>query len=89
MSVIKPLANNTYCNTVPNSFGNNNLVYLTHVANTNEIHTITCKANTGTQLWSIAVCGGESIILQKNPTDTLESGDATNTVRGVQIAYKN
>ena len=86
--IIKPLSNNSYCNTVPNSFGNNVLVRLTHVANTNEVHTIVCKANTGTQLWTAAVCGGESVIFEKSNTDTLESGDATNTVRGVPIAYK-
>ena len=90
MSVIKPLANNSYCNTVPNSFGNNKLVYITHVANTNEVHTITCKdLISNTQLWTIGICGGGSIILEKNPTDILTSGDASNTVRGVQIAYKS
>ena len=87
--ILKPLSNNSYCNTIPSSYGNNVLVRVTHVANTNEVHTVICKSNTGTQKWTIAVVGSESINLEKLTTDTLETSDTSNTVRAVPVAYKN
>ena len=89
MMIFKPLTTSGSCNTTSaNSYGNSSLVRVTHIANTNEGHTISCYSNSSTLKYSIVLCGGESIILEKAPTDLINSTSVDTSVRIVPVAYK-
>jgi hypothetical protein len=89
--VIKPLGVSISCNTVNvNTYSNAKLVRLTCSAVTTTGHVITCKYANGVINYSVGITGGQSLILEKSPTDTLESTDVSSTVlRGTPIAYRN
>ena len=90
-TIIKPLAQAAVMNTVNYSaYGNNTLVRISHSSAVTTSALITCKdsSNTNTN-WTIAVVGGESIIVQKGPTDILTANSTDTSVTAVAIAYKN
>ena len=86
--IFKPLANSDNCNTTPSSYGNNVLVRVSKFNNPNTATVVICKANTGTQKWSILVLGGESVVLEKTATDTLETATSATDMRAVAVSYK-
>jgi hypothetical protein len=89
-SIIKPLGVSNTCNSISsNSYGNASLVRITHIDNANSGHTVYCYSNTGSLKYSVVVCGGESVILEKSPTDNINSSSTDTTLRIVPIAYKN
>jgi hypothetical protein len=88
--IIKPLGVSTICNTVTsNTYGNANLVRLSHYDNPNTAHTVYCYYANGALKYTCAVIGGESIILEKSPTDTINSSSTDASLRIVPVAYKN
>jgi|APGre2960657404_1045060.scaffolds.fasta_scaffold01146_12 hypothetical protein len=89
--IIKPLGVSVVCNTANiNTYSNAKLVRLTCTANTANGYVVTCKYANGTTNYSVVITGGQSLIVEKNPTDTLESNDiGTTLVRGTSIAYRN
>jgi len=90
MNIIKTLSVSNNCNTVSSSnYGNANLVKITHIALSNAAHTVNCHYANGTLKYTVVVIGGESVILEKSPTDTINSNSTDNTVRIVPVAYKN
>tara|TARA_R110000868_G_scaffold8796_4_gene44978 strand:+ start:429 stop:695 length:267 start_codon:yes stop_codon:yes gene_type:complete len=87
--IIKPLGASNTCNTTSSSnYNNANLVRITHINLSNGAHTVSCYANT-TLKYSIVVIGGESVILEKSPTDTINSTSTDTSIRIVPVAYKN
>ena len=88
--IIKPLGVSNNCNTVSSSnYDNANLVRVTDIGLSNAAHTVTCYYANTTLKYSIVVTGGESVILEKSPTDTINSSSTDNTLRIVPVAYKN
>lgn len=88
--VIKPLGVSNTCNTTSsNSYGNANLVRISDIALSNSAHTVNCHYANGTLKYSIVVIGGESVILEKSPTDTINSTSSDTSLRIVPVAYKN
>jgi hypothetical protein len=88
--IIKPLGISNNCNTVSSSnYGNANLVRVTDIALSNAGHTINCHYANGTLKYTVVIIGGESLLLEKSPTDTINSSSIDNSVRIVPIAYKN
>jgi hypothetical protein len=89
-NVIKPLGISNNCNTVSsNNYNNATLVRLTDIAISNAAHTVTCYYANAALKYSIVVMGGESVILEKSPTDTINSSSTDNTLRIVPVAYRN
>ena len=73
-----------------NNFDGNKLVRITNSQNTAANWEITCKyASNSATKWSIALTGGQDIILEKDATDTLTSNANSLTLRGVAVAYRN
>ena len=88
--VIKPLGVSIACNTTVNTYSSAKLVRLTCSAATNLGYVITCKYANTTIKYSVVITGGQSLILEKDPTDTLESTDTgTTLIRGTSIAFRN
>jgi hypothetical protein len=91
MIILKPLGISNNCNTTSNSsYSNATLVRVSHFGLANDTpHTVQCYYSNDTLRYTTVVLGGESIILEKSPTDYLNSTDATNSMRIVPVAYKN
>ena len=88
--ILKPLGASNTCNTTSSSnYNNANLVRITHIALTNASHTVSCYYANNTLKYSIVVVGGESVILEKSPTDTINSASVDTSIRIVPVAYKN
>jgi len=89
--VIKPFGLSESCNTSHvSAYSNAKLVRLTCSAATTVVHTITCKNADGDTNYSVTIVGGQSLLLEKSPTDTLESTDTGSTIlRGSPIAFRN
>jgi hypothetical protein len=88
--IIRPLGLSNSCNTsTSNNYGNANLVKLSHIALSNAAHTINCHYANGTLKFTAVLLGGESMILEKSPTDTINSTSSDTSVRIVPVAYKN
>ena len=88
--IIKPLGISNSCNTTSsNSYSNVNLVRLTHIDNSDAMHTVYCYFANNSLRYSIDIVGGESINLEKGPTDTINSSSTDTSLRIVPIAYKN
>jgi hypothetical protein len=89
MTIIKPLGVSNTCNSTSSStYANAHLVRVTHYDNPNTAHTVYCYSADNTLKYSIIVAGGESVILEKNPTDTINCSSVDTTVRIVPVAYK-
>ena len=89
MMIIKPLGISNTCNsTSSSSYSNANLVRVTHYDNPNTAHTVYCYYANTTLKYSIVIAGGESIILEKSPTDTINCSSDDATVHIVPVAYK-
>jgi hypothetical protein len=88
--IIKLLGLSNSCNTsTSNTYANANLVKISHIAISNSAHTINCHYANGTLKFTTVILGGESMILEKSPTDTINSTSTDATVRIVPVAYKN
>ena len=88
--ILRPLGASNTCNTTSSSnYNNANLVRITHIALTNASHTVSCYYANNTLKYSIVVTGGESLILEKSPTDTINSASVDTSIRIVPVAYKN
>jgi len=90
-AIFKPLGSSiTVSSAVNSNFNSNKLVRITHTGTVTSNHIITCKlASDSSTKWSIALTGGQDIILEKDPTDTLTSNAITAAIRGVAVAYRN
>lgn len=87
--IIKPLGISNNCNTVSSSdYANATLVRLSDISLSNSAHTVYCYYANATLRYSVVILGGESLILEKGATDTINSSSVDNTVRIVPIAYK-
>jgi hypothetical protein len=87
--IIKPLGVSSICNTsTSNSYSNANLVRLSHYDNPNTAHTVYCYYANGSLKYTCPIIGGESIILEKSPTDTINSSSTDVSLRIVPVAYK-
>lgn len=88
--IIKPLGVSNTCNTTSsNSYGNANLVRISHLALSTASHIVSCHYANATLKYSVVVLGGESVILEKSPTDTINSNSTDTSLRIVPVAYKN
>ena len=89
MMILKPLGISNSCNsTSTNTYANATLVRVTHIDLSNSAHTVYCYSNSTTLKYSVVICGGESIILEKSPTDLINCSSVDTTVRIVPVAYK-
>jgi hypothetical protein len=87
--IIKPLGLSNSCNTsTSNTYANANLVRITHISLTSAAHVVSCHYANTTLKYSIVVTGGESVILEKSPTDTINSSSTDTSLRIVPVAYK-
>lgn len=84
--IVKLLSNSVACNTTPSAFGNNKLVQVTNINTT--AYLVTQRDSANNILGSIAISGGATLVIEKSPTDTLESNNTTNVVATV-VAYRN
>jgi hypothetical protein len=87
--IIKPLGVSNTCNSTSSNTYDASLVRITHYDNPNTAHTVYCYYANNTLRYSIVIAGGESIILEKGPMDTINCSSTDTTVRIVPIAYKN
>ena len=88
--IIKPLGASNTCNTTTsNTYANANLVRISHISLSNASHIVSCHYANNTLKYSIVVIGGESVILEKSPTDTINSNSTDTSLRIVPVAYKN
>ena len=87
--IIKPLGISNNCNSTSSNTYNASLVRITHYDNPNTAHTVYCYYSNNSLRYSIVIAGGESIILEKGPTDTINCSSTDTTVRIVPVAYKN
>jgi len=88
--ILRPLGASNTCNTTSSSnYNNANLVRITHVALTSGVHVVSCHYANTTLKYSVVVTGGESVILEKSPTDTINSSSTDTSLRIVPVAYKN
>lgn len=90
-SVFKPLGTYTALTSSINSnFGGNKLVRLTYVSAPTAKRTITCKLASDSSIkWTITLTGGQEIIVEKDPTDTITQDDTIAAVFGTAVAYRN
>lgn len=90
-AIFKPLGSSiTVSSAVNSNFNGNKLVRITHAGAVTTNHIITCKlASDSSTKWSIALTGGQDIILEKDTTDTITSNDAGTSLTGVAVAYRN
>ena len=89
MMILKPLGVSNSCNsTSSSSYSNATLVRVTHIDLSNSAHTVYCYSNSTTMKYSVVICGGESIILEKGSTDTINCSSIDTTVRIVPVAYR-
>jgi hypothetical protein len=89
-AVIRPIGTQISPNTtVTSTFGGNKLVRCAHAGSTASYHVITCKYANNVTKWTIALTGGQSMILEKDPTDQITSDATDTTVSAVAIAYRN
>jgi hypothetical protein len=87
--ILKPLSTSNSCNsTSADTYANSTLIRVTYEANTNQGHTVYCYSNSSTLKYSIRLCGGESIILEKAPTDLINSSSVDASIQIVPVAYK-
>jgi len=89
--IYKPLGTESVCNTTTfSSYGNSSLVKLSHASAITTLALITCKDSTNTTTnWTTSVIGGETIVVQKAPTDILTSNNTAATLVAVGVAFKN
>ena len=84
--IIKPLAQETQCNTVANStFSNSQLVRIVYIGAVNALVS-TLYPNTAV-IGSFTMIANSDIIVQKNKTDILVANN--NNVFGTPIAFTN
>jgi hypothetical protein len=88
IGILKPLGTERSCNTQSNTYGGNPLVRITHTGAVTSSHLITCKYANATVRYTFSLTGSTSAIVEKGPTDTLESTDTGTTIGAVAIAYK-
>lgn len=86
--VIKVLGTSQACNSTPNNFASGVLIRTAHAGLTSDTALITCKFANTTVKFTIVSIGGSNLFIQKSPTDTLESNNAT-TVTAVPVAFAN
>ena len=89
--IIKPIGTESICNTTTfSSYSNSGLVKLSHASAVTTLALITCKDSTNTTTkWTMSVIGGETLIVQKSPTDILTSNNTATTFVAVPVAYTN
>jgi hypothetical protein len=89
--IFKPLGTESVCNTTTfSSYGNSSLVKLSHASAITTLALITCKDSTNTTTnWTMSVIGGETLVVQKAPTDILTSNSTDASLVAVGVAYKN
>jgi hypothetical protein len=85
--IFKVLGTEATCNTTASSFGNNKVVRL--VNTDTAAHLVTVARRPGGTIATITINASESLLIEKNPTDTLASNAATTVVRAVPVAYRN
>ena len=90
-AIIKPLGTESVCNTTTfSSYSNSTLVKLSHASAVTTLALIICKDSTNTiTKWTMSVVGGETLIVEKSPTDLLTSNNTAATLVAVGVAYKN
>ena len=89
MMILKPLGVSNSCNsTSASSYANSTLVRVTDISLSNAGHTVYCYSNSTTMKYSVVIVGGESIILEKAPTDLINCSSVDNSVRIVPVAYR-
>jgi len=90
-AIIKPLGTESVCNTTTfSSYSNSTLVKISHASAITTLALVTCKDSTNTTIkWTTSVIGGETIIVEKSPTDLLTSNNTAATLVAVGVAYKN
>ena len=89
-AVIKPLTSVETPNTsTTTTFGGNKLVRLTHAGAAGTHHVITCTDADSAVRWTIALTGGQDILLEKEPTDTITSNAGDTSITGTAVAFLN
>ena len=90
-AIIKPLGTESVCNTTTfSSYSNSTLVKLSHASAVTTLALITCKdSSNAVTKWTMSVIGGETVIVEKSPTDLLTSNNTAATLVAVGVAYKN
>jgi hypothetical protein len=87
---VKPLSSIITPNTtVTSTFGGNKLIKLTHTSASTSYSIVTCKYANNDTKWTIALTGGQDIVLEKDPTDQITTNAADTSISGVAIAYRN
>lgn len=84
---LKVLGVEQSCNTTANTYGNNQLVRVVHIGLASAGHLVTCKYANGDVKYTVTIAGGDSLILSKGFTDTLQSNAADTSVLAVPVAY--
>ena len=87
MNVVKLLGEATVLTTTGNNINTGTKVLLQHNHNGGNAHLVTLKNVGGDTLGSVYVAPHRPIILDKEPTDTLETESGVSDIYGTSVAH--
>lgn len=86
--IIKPVANETFCNTTQSSVANNPLVNLWN-SNTTAAFILTRAVNNSVNISTVTIGPNMEMVFSKEPTELLSSNVASNQILAVPVAFKS
>jgi hypothetical protein len=88
-SILKPTANESFCNTTANTFGNSKLIRIFN-SNTTGAYLITMGPNSSVNTSTITIGPSQEMLIEKwNNTDLVQCNAASQVVFAVPVAFKN
>jgi hypothetical protein len=87
MNVVKLLGEATQLSTTPNNIDTGTKVLLQHNHNGGNAHLVTLKNVGGDTLGSVYIAPHRPIMLDKEPTDTLEVANSVNDIYGTSVVH--
>ncbi len=87
MNVVKLLGEATQLSTTPNNIDTGTKVLLQHNHNGGNAHLVTLKNVGGDTLGSVYIAPHRPIMLDKEPTDTLEVGNGVQDIYGTSVTH--
>jgi hypothetical protein len=90
--ILKPVANESFCNTTQSTFGNSPLIRLFNSNTTAGVagaFLLTRAVNSSVNIASVTLFPGQEMYFRKEPTELLSSNSAANNIYAVPIAFNS
>jgi hypothetical protein len=88
--ILKPVANESFCNTTQSTFGNTPLLRLYNSNTTaGAAFLLTRAVNSTVNVATVTIFPGQEMYFRKEPTELLSSNVASNTIYAVPIAFNS